>query len=174
MKIRDLNQDEKLKSTLEVFAKNPSGFILLSGKNGTGKSFAAMAVYEQVSPFKLPYHDRDIAYFLTQAELNMIWQKQFKEHGHAYHLLEDVIKSQLLILDDIGTRIPSDSFMDFLYEVADKRYSLKNVKGTIITTNLNMTDMREKFGDAFVSRVASGKCFRIEGTDRRFNPSNSS
>ncbi len=174
MKIRKLDQVDIVKSTLEEFAISPRGFILLSGKNGTGKSYAAMAVYEEVTPFKLPFYDRDIAYFLTQAELNILWQKDHKEFGHTLHLLEILSNTKLLILDDLGTRTPSDAFMDFLYEVSDNRFRDKETKGTIITTNLNMTDMREKFGDAFVSRVASGKCFRLEGKDRRFNASNSS
>ena len=168
MRIKDLDQSDELKNFLLDFANNLQGFLLLSGKNGTGKSTAAMAVYEFVSPFKLPAYDHDIAYFANQADLNFHWQKEFNDYGTALGILKVVTETKLLILDDLGTRIPSDSFMDFLYKIADERYLNRHSRATIITTNLNMTDMRQKFGDAFVSRVASGQCFRLEGNDRRF------
>ncbi len=170
MKISDLNQSDDIKKVLHDFSLQPRGFILLSGKNGTGKSFAARAVYDVVSPCKLPAYDLDIAYFLTQSQLNILWQKNFKDYGQTHYLLKILTNTKLLILDDLGTRTPSDPFMDFLYETADQRFELRHSKGTIITTNLNHADMREKFGDAFVSRAASGKCFRLDGDDRRFIP----
>ncbi len=167
--IKYLNQKKDVVEFIEAFASNPQGFLLLSGKNGTGKSYAAMAAYNAVTPYRLPAYDKDIAIFTTQAKLNMLWSEEVSKKGEPIRLLQDMERTKLLVLDDIGTRIPSEAFMDFLYAVVDTRYWDVSIKGTIITTNLNVVDMREKFGDAFVSRVASGKCFRFEGEDRRFN-----
>lgn len=168
MKIETLDQSEELRCHLNAFAASPRGFVLLSGRPGTGKSYAALAAYNAFAPYRLPAYDYDIARFITQAELNILWHKHNTEHGTSY-LLDALTKTKLLILDDLGTRTPSVAFMDFLYVVADNRYSRRETRGTIITTNLNSKDMRDMFGDAFVSRVASGKCFRLEGKDRRFN-----
>lgn len=164
MGIMELDQSEEMRCHLNAFAASPRGFVLLSGKNGTGKSYASLEAYNAFSPYRLPDFDHDVAWFITQAELNLLFSE-----GNTKYLLEELIKSTLLVLDDIGTRTPSEAFMDFLYALVDKRYTLRNKKGTIITTNLNATSMRQMFGDAFVSRVASGKCFRLEGKDRRFN-----
>jgi len=57
MKIKDLDQSEDAKKTLEEFANSIRGFLLISGTNGTGKTTAAMSVYEQITPFKLPSYD---------------------------------------------------------------------------------------------------------------------
>lgn len=160
-----INQPEEIKKYLIDWAQHPQGFLLLSGKNGTGKSFAADRIYEKMGHCKRPYHNPDLALFYTQATLNIKWLDMFKHDGATY-LYSTLIQTKLLVLDDIGTRTPTDAFMDFLYAVVDDRYN--NRKATIITTNLSSTDMREKFGDAFTSRVASGKCFRLEGKDRRF------
>lgn len=170
MSIKDLDQKEDVKLALETFARNPQGFLMLSGTNGTGKTYAAMEVYKRVTPFVLPSYDHDIAIFITQAELNLWWIKTTKDDVDATHLLKSLTKCKLLVLDDLGTRTPSDAFMDFLYLIADKRWNARKVQGTIITTNLNSADLRAKFTDAFFSRVASGKNFRIEGKDRRFKP----
>ncbi len=167
--IKDLEQSEELKCYLNAFAASPRGFILLSGTNGSGKSYASLEAYNAFTPYRLPYYDHDLAWFITQAELNLRWQKEVMVDRSAFQLFENLSKTKLLVLDDVGTRIPTDSFMDFLYLIVDQRSINKDKVGTIITTNLNQTQMREMFGDAFVSRVASGRCFRLEGNDRRFN-----
>jgi len=152
---------------IEKFARTPLGFMVLSGKNGTGKSFIAKAIYELYAPYKLPYYDKDIAYFVTQSKLNSDWLDQ-KQEGSATEMLTRLKGTKLLIIDDLGTRTPSDAFMDFLFDLFDTRWNNRNYLGTIITTNLNAEDMRLKFSDAITSRVASGICVRFEGQDRRF------
>jgi len=154
-------QMEKIKA----FIKEPKGFFLMAGSNGTGKSFVAEAIYNS---FRVTAHESDLKMMLTQTDLNLKWQKQFKDWGETTYLLNQIISTKILVLDDLGTRTPTESFMDFLYAIADKRYSNKFNCGTIITTNLNSQNMRLKFGDAFVSRVASGVCLRMDGKDRRF------
>lgn len=169
MGFEEVNQSPEIVDVLKNFAKCPRGFLLLAGTNGTGKTFAAMKVYESFAKYKLPKYDIDNAWFITQAALNLEFNKYNKKYGYTDPLLENLCKTQLLILDDIGTRTPSEPFMDFLYMVADTRYEKRHQLGTVITTNLKMGAMREKLSDAFVSRVASGKCFRIDGEDRRSN-----
>ena len=162
-----VNQPTEVLHFLREFAMNPRGFLLLSGENGTGKSFAARSVYNCISPYKLPEYDHDKAIFISQADLNLIFNDL---EGKGVSLLAEKYSStKLLVLDDLGTRKPSDAFMDFLYAIADKRYSERETRGTIITTNLTHKDLIHKFGSAFASRVATGKCFRFEGEDRRDN-----
>ena len=165
MKLKALDQPKEVIDALQEFVKNPKGFIVLSGRNGTGKTYAAMAVYECLSPFKLPAYDHDYSYFITQANLNMIWSKEIKSQGEATNLLDTMQKTKLLVLDDLGTREPTPPFMDFLYSIVYHRWD----KGmaTILTTNLTYEDMRLICGDAFTSRATSGKIFRIDGQDRR-------
>jgi DNA replication protein DnaC len=157
----ECNQSEESLNIFRKFSKDLSGFMLLAGKNGTGKSFAARCIMDASG-----IYDSDFKMFITQAQLNLKWQKQIADWGETNFLLQQVIQTQLLVLDDIGTRTPTDSFMDFLYAIVDLRYNRRCA--TIITTNLNSKDMRARFGDAFVSRVASGIVLKFEGNDRRF------
>ncbi len=164
--LQDINQKPEVIDFIKGYIRHPLGFLLLSGTNGTGKTFTAMTIYEAISPFKLPDYDSDIALFMTQAEINMKFTKA-SMNGDSGYFLDRVTSTKLLVIDDLGTRTPSDAFMDFLYLVADTRYAHKDRKGTIITTNMNADTMRDKFGNAFFSRVASGQCFRFDGKDRR-------
>lgn len=143
------------------FVINPRGYLLISGSNGNGKTFAAKAIFRHF------WHPQGDNKWWNQADLNFKYQEVWAEYNTTKHFLDDIVKAPLLVLDDIGTRKPSDSFMDFLYVIADRRYASKYDCGTIITTNLNSKIMREMFGDAFVSRVASGIVLRYDGPDRR-------
>lgn len=167
LKIDEINQEPAILEVIKSFAAKPLGTLLLSGKNGTGKSFAAEAIYESRSRYKLPEYNHDESWFINQADLNMLWQQRMFKFNEVHTLLQELTSSRLLVLDDIGTRTPSESFMDFLYSIADGRYRGKDRLGTIITTNLNSVKMREMFGDAFTSRIASGRCLRFDGPDRR-------
>jgi DNA replication protein DnaC len=174
MERQDVLMEKKLLSEeviedLKDYALNPHGFVLLVGKNGRGKSYTAMKVYEKVTPYKLPAFDHDRAWFINQADLNLLFAEINDKWGHARSLLEQAYKTQLLILDDLGSRIPSPAFMDFLYAVIDRRWNERHKKGTIITTNLDSTRLRKDLGDAIFSRIASGRNYVFNGEDRRFN-----
>ncbi len=148
------------------FARKPLGFLLLSGLNGTGKSFVAEAIYELHTPYKLPYYDKDIAYFISQANLNEQWLDA-KSQGGSKEISDRLKGTKLLIIDDLGRKIPSDAFMDFLDALIDERWRSRETVGTIITTNLTGKLVREKLGDAILSRITSGMVIRFEGEDRR-------
>ena len=159
-------QMQKIKS----YAKDPKGFLLLAGDNGTGKSFVAEAIYELRTPFQLPQYDMDIAFFINQSDLNTRWKHDVIENS-ALELLERLKNTKLLVLDDLGTKPPTDAFGDFLYSIIDYRWNRRKELGTIITTNMTATIVREKFGDAILSRIASGTNIRftreLNGDDRR-------
>lgn len=159
----EIDQSKEIIEALKAFAKNPQGYILLAGKNGTGKTYASHKTLVACGIINSDHRLNN-----TQSEINLKWLEYINRYGSADYFLEQLKQSKVLLLDDIGTRVPSEAFMDFLYALVDYRYNNKERLGTIITTNLNAKDMREKFGDAFVSRVASGVCFRLEGKDRRF------
>ncbi len=155
-------QMEKIMS----FAKNPKGFLVLAGANGTGKTFIAQVIYEMYSTFKLPSYDMDEAFFTNQADLNERWLRARSEES-SLELCQRLKETKLFVLDDMGTRAPSEAFGEFLYSIIDYRYNFRNTLGTIITTNMTGKIVRERFGDAILSRIASGIQIRFEGEDRR-------
>ncbi len=169
LKIRQINEKtpEQLK-IIDRFAQKPLGFLLLSGANGLGKSFVAEAIYELHAPYKLPYYDKDVAYFVTQGDLNEQWLRA-KIDGGTLDMLERLKGTKLLIIDDLGTKTPTEAFGEFLYLLFDSRWRNRDKLGTIITTNMTSDMVRERFSDAVLSRIASGEVIRFEGKDRRFN-----
>ena len=64
---------EQVIEDLQDYILNPQGFVLLVGKNGRGKTYAALKVYEQLTPYKLPHRNNDLAWFINQADLNLLY-----------------------------------------------------------------------------------------------------
>ena len=121
MQTKEINQLTEIKDFLVKFALNPSGMVLLAGMNGTGKSYAARAVYSDFNP-PMSTMEFDDKIFTSQASLNIKWQEVINKYGTTLYLLKNLCYPKLLILDDIGTRAPSEAFLDFLYAIIDYRY----------------------------------------------------
>jgi len=166
MKIQELDQPEDKIAAFLKYANSPKGFMILAGKNGTGKTTAAMTIYNQASVIETIDHNPK--HFYVQTDLYEKWTSYRNQWGDTSGLIKELQGTSLLVLDDLGTRVPSDAFKDFLYAIIEKREREKHKTGTIITTNLNSMQMRGMFGDAIVSRIASNLVFRFEGNDRRF------
>jgi DNA replication protein DnaC len=164
----DLNQPPEILKKLQTYSDDPKGFLLMSGTNGTGKSYASERILSKQT-FKEKFYDSDHRLMITQAMLNIKWQSHINKWGDSLYLLKQFYAYRILILDDIGTRVPTDAFMDFLYAIIDHRWNQGGYLSTIITTNLNSKDMRAKFGDAFSSRISSGVIINFKGDDRRIN-----
>lgn len=161
-KLHEINdKSPEFMQAVNDFVIKPYGFFLIAGSNGSGKSFTARAIYDHF------WHPHRSQAMWNQVELNMEWQKVYKEYQDTSYLLQRLVEAPLLVLDDLGVRTPTDAFMDFLYLLSEKRFESKVPCGTIITTNLNSQMLRERFGDPFHSRVSSGTCLRWDGPDRR-------
>lgn len=161
-KLSEINEKpEPYMKHVKEFVMNPKGFFLISGNNGNGKTFTAEAIYNWF------WNEQTDNMFWNQADLKMKWQSLYAKYGSVEYFFEQLINAPLLVLDDIGTTKPTEAFMEFLYAIVNKRDGSKAIQGTIITTNLNSNSMREVLGGAFVSRVASGRCIRHDGPDRR-------
>jgi DNA replication protein DnaC len=81
-------------------------------------------------------------------------------------LIEKYAGKKCLILDDLGVEKTSEWTMQTLYSIIDRRY--REVKQTLVTSNLTLDEIAEKVGDRIASRIA-GMCklVEIKGKDRR-------
>src|SRR5580700_10512650 len=94
---KDLIQPEEDKKDLFAYAKNPKGFLLLAGKNGIGKSYAAEAIYNMNTPYRLPKHDSDKSIFITEMDLYSEWLRSFQDQRSVG---KDYNNTLLLVIDD--------------------------------------------------------------------------
>lgn len=81
-------------------------------------------------------------------------------------LIEKYAGKKYLILDDIGPEKSSEWSIQTLYSIIDRRY--RDMRQTMIASNLTLDEIAAKVGDRIASRIA-GLCKTIQfrGKDRR-------
>ena len=156
-----ISQEQKTIESLNKFCDTFRGFLLLAGSAGTGKSYASVCCIK-----KLLEKTQKSCRFVNVADLYVQWLYLKKSGETELNLIEKFGSCDLLVLDDLGTRTPTESFLDFLYILINQRCS-KVSTGTIISTNLNEKEMEQKLGESISSRIGSGIIIKFSGKDKR-------
>ena len=80
--------------------------------------------------------------------------------------MDDLKNCDLLVIDDLGTELTNSFTETYLFEVLNER--LIHQKSTIISTNLNLEEFQERYGDRIFSRTTGYySMFKIFGDDIR-------
>lgn len=153
------NLDEKIIKSIKPFLDNPEGFLVIAGITGCGKTYAACALVREF------FKKSTSVSFTSQEKINLEWLS-LNSQGKTYDFFLRLVAPELLVIDEIGVKHPSEAFLGFFYSVINERYNNPRC-ATIITTNMSSTVISEQFGDQVVSRIGSGLIVKIDGEDRR-------
>jgi len=162
VKFEKIEQSQGKIDYLKKFVVKPSGILLMEGDPGTGKTYAAMAVCEKFT------RTSTSCIFTTQKQMFNNWLATFKD-GNVSNYVDRVLNTNLLVIDDFGTKDNSPGFMDFFMELINTRMQWTD-RGTIITTNLTLKALSEFCGQALADRLNTGQRFKFEGETRREKP----
>jgi DNA replication protein DnaC len=149
------------------------GSVLLIGKTGCGKTHMAVSIARELVKRSLPIR----CLFITAPELLLEIRSKFNNNSssadawdHDYcKTEEDVIDKYsncgLLILDDLGAEKSTDFAIQSLYLIIDRRN--RELRPTIVTTNLSLEEIEEKIDARMASRLADMKVIKINMPDYR-------
>ena len=154
----------------ETMKANNQGLLFWGGV-GTGKTFAAMCVANEL--IKKGY-----SVFVTSSAEIMARAKGY-ETDEEIEFMRKIKNYSLLVIDDLGAERDTDFALEKLYAVIDARY--QSEKPTIYTTNITMKDMREGTDlryERLFDRVFEccfpvkfeGESERIKEARNRYNP----
>ncbi len=143
--------------------KHEKGNILFYGTVGTGKSFLSGCIAKELL---------EKAYSCIYFSAINLFEQIAKETFHSsskdelYNLYEYIYNCDCLIVDDLGTETTNSFIESQLFALINER-SLRN-KSTIISTNLSLEDIRDRYSDRVLSRIASAySVLRLSGSDIR-------
>jgi DNA replication protein DnaC len=113
--------------------------VVLIGGPGTGKTHVATALGVQA----VEHHRKKVRFFATVDLVNALEQE--KAQGKAGQIAERLVRSDLVILDELGYLPFSASGGALLFHMLSKLYECTSV---VITTNLSFSEWGDVFGDA--------------------------
>lgn len=122
-------------------ADNPSGWLVIHGSLGTGKTALAKAILSKwAGKEKVPQ---------TVTELLDFWRSKIGEDFET--LFYETAKVSLAVLDDLGTEKVTEWGVERLTEYLDWRYRAK--LPTVITTNQDADGLAVRVGARIADRV---------------------
>lgn len=144
--------------------KQESKNILFYGKAGVGKTFLVNCIAKE-----LIQNAFSVIYLSAIQLFDMLADESFKTgKSNAYRSvsLAEILNCDLLIIDDLGSEMSTSFTTSALFNCLNER--LIRQKSTIISTNLEATDLMNNYSDRIFSRTSGNyKFFKIFGDDIR-------
>ena len=149
----DLHRFRNAEQTARNFVKNFNSDyhnLFFYGTVGTGKSFLSGCIASE-----LLQSGHSVIYFSASGLFDTLARYTFnagaKEALSGFY--EDIYSCDLLIIDDLGTEMTNTFVASQLFSCLNERHLRKN--STIISTNLSLEELRDRYSDRVFSRITS-------------------
>lgn len=124
--------------------------LFFYGTVGTGKSFLSGCVAKELIDC-----GHSVIYFSAIQLFEAMGLNTYdsKNREVLYNLYEDLYNCDLLIIDDLGTEAMKTNVPSQLFSCLNERNLRK--KSTLISTNLSLEELRNRYSDRIFSRITS-------------------
>jgi DNA replication protein DnaC len=120
--------------------------ILFYGNPGNGKTHLVAAIVREV--VRQGYS----AIFQPAAELQYRLNATYNDSGeNEAEIMNGLVESDLTVIDDLGKGKWSEKVEERFYVILDGRY--RELRPTVITTNLKLSDLEKYVGNAVMDRL---------------------
>ena len=138
--------------------------LFFYGTVGTGKSFLSSCIAKE-----LIENGKLVLYFSSTQLFDTLSKSTFDRDSAeaASGIYEDIYECDLLIIDDLGTELTNAFVTSQLFSCINNRHLRR--KSTIISTNLSMAEIRDRYSERILSRITSNyEVFKLTGRDIRY------
>ena len=145
---------------IEDFDNKPKN-ILFYGDTGVGKTFLSNCIAKE-----LLERGYSVIYFTAFQFFDILSKGVFQKDTDAIAAHQNIYDCDLLIIDDLGTEFANAFTSSQLFLCVNER--ILRSKSTIISTNLNMSDLAEMYSERVPSRISSNyTVIKLFGDDIR-------
>lgn len=137
--------------------------LFFYGSVGTGKSFLSGCIAKE-----LLSQGFSVIYFSANGLFENLSRYAFdtKSKEALYNFCKDLYNCDLVIIDDLGTEVTNNFVASQLFSLLNERHLRQ--KSTIISTNLNLEELRERYSERIFSRITSNYSIcKLTGKDIR-------
>lgn len=138
-----LNARKRCETFINNFGKQNENLLII-GKAGTGKTFLTHCIADEL--IKKGF---SVLYTSAYGMITRLTKAAIGEEDDAFERY--INGADLLIIDDLGTERLTDFSESQLYNILNAR--LTSEKSIVISTNCNVADINEKYGERIVSRI---------------------
>ena len=151
---------EKCQDFIEDFDNKPKN-LFFYGATGVGKTFLSNCVAKE-----LLEKGYSVIYFTAFQLFDILSKGVFSRDADAIAAHQNIFDCDLLIIDDLGTELANAFTSSQLFLCVNER--ILRQKSTIISTNLNMSEMVELYSERTSSRITSNyTVIKLFGDDIR-------
>ncbi len=129
--------------------KITKGFYLW-GSPGNGKTYFSYVILNELI-FKFVKPGKFISLSKSFQELRHTFDEESITYGQAVPIMEMLSSVPFLVIDDFGVQRNTEWELEMLYNLIDGRYA--NQRLTFVTTNQNITDLKELAQGRIYSRL---------------------
>ncbi len=124
--------------------------LFFYGTVGTGKSFLSGCIAEE-----LLKTGHSVIYFSAVGLFESLAHMTFdvRDKSQLTGLCQDLYECDLIIIDDLGTELTNSFVTSQLFSFLNERHLRR--KATIISTNLGLEELRDRYSDRIFSRITS-------------------
>ncbi len=134
--------------------------LLIYGTVGVGKSLLSSCIAKE-----LLKRGKSVIYFSSASLFDELSKGTF-DRGYGKDTLDNIYNCELLILDDLGTEMTNSFVVSSFFSLLNER--LLRRKPIVISTNLSLETLRDKYTDRTFSRITGGFTFcNMTGPDIR-------
>ncbi len=137
--------------------------LFFYGTVGTGKSFLSGCIAHE-----LLRKGRSVIYFSASGLFDRLARLSFdtKSKEDLSRFCQDLYQCELIIIDDLGTELTNAFVTSQLFTCLNERFLRR--KPTVISTNLSLEELRDRYSDRIFSRVTSSfEICKLTGPDIR-------
>lgn len=141
----------------------PERGMLLLGPPGIGKTHIGVAALRgAMDAGRVP------GYYNAVELVSRVQATYSDSYSTREQVIEDVLKGDVVMLDDLGKERDTEDVASIIYEVVDRLYRARPERTLIVATNLTSEAYERRYDPAVRSRLAwMCRNFEVTGRDRR-------
>ena len=152
---------EKYVKFCKNYVKNPIDSLFFTGTFGCGKTHLSIGICRELILSEKIYSAR----FTTGAELLLKIRSGFSDNKPEEQTIDEFTKTDFLFIDDLGAEKTTEWSKQTLYLIIDRRD--RDLKTTIITSNLSLEEIEENISGRIASRIANSVVINVNLPDYR-------
>lgn len=135
--------------------------LFLYGPPGLGKTFLCSCIARELVALEVP-----VLYQTAYRLFSILEGARFQKEETNIALARQFYEIPVLMIDDLGTEFVTSYTSAALFDLINSRE--QNKKSTVISTNLNIEQMKEQYSERIQSRIFGGfQILRFVGRDIR-------